>query len=69
MKFLIPGGAGYIGVHISCMLLQNGHDVVIIDNLSNSGIDSIKSLESLANKKVTFYEGNICDQSILIKIY
>ena len=69
MKFLIPGGAGYIGVHISCMLLQNGHDVVIIDNLSNSGIDSIKSLESLANKKVTFYEGNICDQSILIKIF
>ena len=48
MKFFIPGGAGYIGAHISCMLLENGHDVVILDNFTNSSILSVNSIEDLA---------------------
>ena len=69
MNFFIPGGAGYIGVHISLMLLENGHDVVILDNFSNSSSNAIDSLENLAGKKVTFYEGSICDETKLKEIF
>ena len=58
MNFFIPGGAGYIGVHISSMLLENGHDVVILDNFSNSSSQAIDSLENLSGKKITFYKGS-----------
>ena len=69
MNFFIPGGAGYIGVHISSMLLENGHDVVILDNFSNSCPTAIDSLENLSGKKVTFYQGNICDETKLTQIF
>ena len=69
MKFFIPGGAGYIGTHISYMLLDNNHDVIILDNFSNSNISSIHLIEKLANTKVTFYEGDICDAKILSNIF
>ena len=69
MKFFIPGGAGYIGAHISYMLLENGHDVVILDNFSNSSIFSVNSIEDLAEKKVTLYEGDIRNSEMLFKIF
>jgi UDP-glucose 4-epimerase len=69
MKFFIPGGAGYIGTHISSMLIDNGHDVVILDNFSNSSISSIYAIEKLVNRQVTFYKGDICDHQMLLKIF
>ncbi|MDG1203256.1 MAG: UDP-glucose 4-epimerase GalE [SAR86 cluster bacterium] len=69
MKFFIPGGAGYIGAHISYMLLESGHDVVILDNFSNSSISSVNSIENLAGKKVTLYEGDIRNDELLFKIF
>ena len=69
MKFFIPGGAGYIGAHTSCMLLENGHDVVILDNFTNSSILSVNSIEDLAGKKVTFYQGDIRNSEMLFKIF
>ena len=69
MKFFIPGGAGYIGAHISYMLLESGHDVVILDNFSNSSISSINLLENLSGKKVALYQGDVCNEEILLNIF
>jgi UDP-glucose 4-epimerase len=69
MNFFIPGGAGYIGVHISSMLLEHGHDVVILDNFSNSNLSAIASLENLTGKEIALYIGSICDEAILKEIF
>lgn len=69
MKFLITGGAGYIGSHISCMLLDKGHDIVIIDNFSNSSAASIDAIEKLTNRKIYFYNGDICNPKTLSNIF
>ena len=68
MKFFITGGAGYIGTHVSSMLLDKGHDIVILDNFSNSNISSIYALEKLSNQSITLYEDDICDEEALFKI-
>lgn len=57
MKVLVTGGAGFIGSHIVDMLISEGHNVSIIDNLSHGNISNI-------NKKATFYKFDICDKSI-----
>ncbi|MCS1331065.1 SDR family NAD(P)-dependent oxidoreductase, partial [Escherichia coli] len=59
MNILVTGGAGYIGSHTSLCLLNKGYNVVIIDNLINSSCESIRRIELIAKKKVTFYELNI----------
>ena len=69
MKVLVTGGCGYIGSHTCCELLDNGYDVVIIDNLSNSKSDVIDKIEEISGKSVTFYEGDVCDKNILEKIF
>ena len=42
MKILVTGGAGYIASHTNVVLLENGYEVVAVDNLSNSSVESIK---------------------------
>ena len=54
MKVLVTGGAGFIGSHICKRLVADGHQVVVIDNLSNGSEKSIKKLEG--NPNFTFYE-------------
>ena len=49
MKILVTGGAGYIGRHSAVFLLEQGYDVVIIDNLCNSKIDAIESIKKITN--------------------
>jgi UDP-glucose 4-epimerase len=61
MKVLVTGGAGYIGSHTTLELLNAGHDVVVIDNLCNSSLESLKRVELLTNKTVSFYQVDICD--------
>jgi UDP-glucose 4-epimerase len=57
MKTLITGGAGFIGSHLADLLISKGHEVDIIDNLSNGSINNIKHL--LDNKKFKFHELDI----------
>ena len=57
MKALITGGSGFIGSHLADILIESGHDVVVIDNLSNGRLDNIQHL--MKYKKFTFYELDI----------
>ena len=69
MKILVTGGCGFIGSHTCVELLNNNYDVVIIDNLSNSKEDVVEKIETITNKKVDFYKGDVCDKDILNKIF
>lgn len=64
-KILITGGAGYIGSHTALELLNDGYEVVVYDNLSNSSRESINRVEELTGKKVSFYEGDVLDAEAL----
>lgn len=69
MKILVTGGAGYIASHTNVLLLERGYEVVALDNLCNSSVESIKRVEKLTGKKIKFYEGDCCDKEILEKIF
>lgn len=66
---LVTGGAGYIGTHTVLQLLETNHDVIVIDNLSNSRREALTRVETLTGKEVTFYEGDILDRSLLEQIF
>ena len=69
MKILVTGGAGYIGSHTSLELLKDGHDVVILDNLSNSSEEAVSRIEALSGKKVRFYKADVRDKATLKTIF
>lgn len=69
MEILVTGGTGFIGSHTCVELLNAGYEVVIIDNLYNSQRDVIDKIESITNKKVTFYEKDCKDEDALEAIF
>ena len=68
-KILITGGAGYIGSHTALELLNQGYEVVVYDNLSNSSQESLKRVEELTGKKIAFYEGDVLDKEALSAMF
>ncbi len=69
MAILVTGGAGYIGSHTCVELLENGYEVVILDNLVNASRKVVDRIEELSGGKVTFYEGDIRDRECLNKLF
>jgi UDP-glucose 4-epimerase len=69
MKILVTGGAGYIASHTNVELLNAGYEVVVVDNLCNSSMESIYRVEKLTGKKITFYEADILDKEKLRQIF
>lgn len=63
MKILVTGGLGFIGSHTVVELQNEGFEVVIIDDLSNSTIDVIDGITSITNKKPTFFQIDLKDKS------
>ena len=59
---LVTGGSGYIGSHTVVELQNKGYEVIVMDNLSNSSLESLRRVEKLTGKKVTFYETDIRDE-------
>ncbi|MCP5492181.1 MAG: SDR family oxidoreductase [Chlamydiales bacterium] len=59
MKILVTGGAGFLGSHLAKKLLDQGHFVIVLDNLSTGSIDNIADI--LDHPQFTFIEGDICD--------
>ena len=68
-KILVTGGAGYIGSHTCLELLNAQHEVVVLDNLSNSSEVSLSRVQALTNKSLTFIQGDIRDAQILDQIF
>lgn len=60
-KILVTGGAGYIGSHTIVDLIDNGFEVVCIDNFSRSNADSLVGIEKITGKKVLNYAIDLCD--------
>lgn len=64
-KILVTGGTGFIGSHTVIELQQKGYDVVIIDDLSNSSVRVLDSIEKITGIKPTFEQFDMCDQNKL----
>jgi len=68
-SILVTGGAGYIGSHTTLALLEAGHDVIVLDNLANSSLESLRRVERICGKAATFIEGDIRDRAVLDSIF
>lgn len=68
-KVFITGGAGYIGSHTCLLLLEKGYDVTVYDNLSNSSTESLKRVERITGKEITFIQGDMLDQQKLNNVF
>lgn len=66
---LVTGGAGYIGTHTVLQLLEAGHDVIVLDNLSNSSREGLNRVEAMAGRETIFYLGDILDRTLLEQIF
>ena len=68
-KILVTGGAGFIGSHTVLELLNKNYEVVVVDNFSNSSFESIRRVQKITGKTVTFYETDIRDRAAMEKIF
>ncbi|CAI8832089.1 UDP-glucose 4-epimerase GalE [Burkholderia ambifaria] len=66
---LVTGGAGYIGSHTAVELLDNGYDVVIVDNLVNSKAESVRRIEKITGRTPAFHQVDVCDEAALAKVF
>ena len=69
MKVLVTGGAGYIGSHTCVELLHAGHDVVIVDDLSNSESAVVAKVAELGGRAVGFVEADIRDRAAMAAVF
>lgn len=69
MKIAVTGGAGYIGTHTCVELLENGYEVVVIDNLCNSSQEALKRVKEITGKELEFYKTDILDKENLTKVF
>lgn len=69
MTILVTGGAGYIGSHACVELLEAGHDLVVIDNFSNSHPESIKRVFGIAGKEFPVYRLDLSDRQGLSRVF
>lgn len=68
-KILVTGGAGYIGSHTCVELLNAGHEVIVFDNLSNSSEESLTRVQEIAQRSLTFVEGDIRNANELDRVF
>lgn len=69
MNVLVTGGAGYIGSHTVVKLIEEGHTVTIVDNLSNSGEIVLDRIRQIAGVSPIFYKIDLCDKAALDAVF
>ena len=69
MRILVTGGAGYIGSHTCLELLNQGHEVVVADNLCNSCEEALNRVKELTGKDLTFYKVDLLDKEGLDQMF
>lgn len=69
MGILITGGAGYIGSHTVVELLNDGYEVVVVDNFSNSKPEVLNRIREITGRDFKFYENDILDENAVDKIF
>ena len=65
MIILVTGGAGYIGSHTVIELLNQGHNVTVVDNLCNSKEESLRRVQEITGRKVVFHKVDLLDRAAL----
>ncbi|WP_114560128.1 UDP-glucose 4-epimerase GalE [Desertihabitans aurantiacus] len=68
MDVLLTGGAGYIGSHTAVVLLEAGHRVVVLDDLSNASQESLRRVEEITGRSLTFVRGDMLDQALVERV-
>ncbi len=66
---LVTGGAGFIGTHTCILLIEEGYDVVVLDNFCNSSKESLKRVEKIVGKKIELVEGDIRSRTDLQQVF
>lgn len=73
---LVTGGTGYIGSHTIVLLLEQGYDVVVVDNLSNSSAQSLDRVQQIIGlndeqrkKRLVHYKVDMCDEPAMRKVF
>ncbi len=69
MAILVTGGAGYIGSHTCVELLENGEDLIIVDNFSNSKPEVLEKIKEITHKNFKFYEADLLDKEKMEQIF
>ncbi|WP_144559877.1 SDR family NAD(P)-dependent oxidoreductase, partial [Bacillus thuringiensis] len=69
MAILVTGGAGYIGSHTCVELLNNGYEIIVVDNLSNSSVESINRVREITGKQFKFYKEDLVNYEALNQIF
>jgi UDP-glucose 4-epimerase len=69
MVVVITGGLGYIGSYLCASLLEQGTDVIILDNLENSELHILKQIEIVAGRQPTFFQVDLCDFEALNQVF
>ena len=69
MRILVTGGAGYIGSHTCLALLEQGHEVVVFDNLYNASEEALNRVKKLTGKDLTFYKADMLDREAVNEIF
>lgn len=69
MRILVTGGAGYIGTHTIVALLENGYEVSVVDNLSNSKEAALERVCEITGKPVEFHRTDLLDRKPLADVF
>ena len=69
MNIFVTGCCGYIGSHTCVELLNEGYNVIGLDNFSNSKRDVLDKINKITGKSIKFYEGNMIDENTLQNIF